>query len=165
MTTKAHKPTQQSQAKVRALALAGVTKNEIASIIGVSYKTLQKHYTEELIGVAAAATANIAQKLYKQANEGDTKAAMFWLKEQAKKTESKVELPDTDDVLEFFTAIWKNNDLDIELRMQAARSMLPYVHGKVAEKGKKETKADEAKDAAKSGGKFGTLNSQIPRPS
>lgn len=44
---------------------------------------------------------------------------------------------------------------------QAAQAALPYVHGKVAEKGKKETKEDAAKAATKSG-KFGTLNNQLP---
>lgn len=49
--------------------------------------------------------------------------------------------------------------------MKAAIAGLPYVHGKVAAKGKKETRAEEAKQASGvSGGKFGTLNSQM-RPS
>jgi phage terminase small subunit len=51
---------------------------------------------------------------------------------------------------------------DPEVEFEAAKVLMPYKHGKVAEKGKKETKADEAKNAAKSGGKFGTLNSQLP---
>lgn len=54
------------------------------------------------------------------------------------------------------------NDPDVDIAMEAAKALMPYKHGKVAEKGKKETKADEAKNAAKSGGKFGTLNSQLP---
>ncbi len=33
--------------------------------------------------------------------------------------------------------------------MQAAIAALPYKHGKVAEKGKKETKQDKAKEATK----------------
>lgn len=54
------------------------------------------------------------------------------------------------------------NSGDPEIEFEAAKVLMPYKHGKVAEKGKKETKADEAKNAAKSGGKFGTLNSQLP---
>lgn len=46
------------------------------------------------------------------------------------------------------------------LRVRAAQAALPYVHGKVAEKGKKETKAEAARDGAKSG-KFATLDNQL----
>jgi len=54
-----------------------------------------------------------------------------------------------------------NKSDDMFLRFNAAKAALPYVHGKVAEKGKKETKEDAAKAASKSG-KFGTLNNQLP---
>ena len=50
---------------------------------------------------------------------------------------------------------------DEELRVACAKAALPYVHGKVADKGKKQTKAEEAQAAAKGGGKFGTLGSQL----
>ena len=33
---------------------------------------------------------------------------------------------------------------------------MPYIHGKVADKGKKQTQEEEAHAAAKSGGKFAT---------
>lgn len=52
-----------------------------------------------------------------------------------------------------------NKSDDMFLRFNAAKAALPYKHGKVAEKGKKETKADEAKKATQ-GGKFGTLGSE-----
>lgn len=66
----------------------------------------------------------------------------------------------TDDPLDFLINVMKNGGNEMMLRVNAARAALPYVHGKVAEKGKKETKADEAKAAAKRG-KFGTLGSQL----
>ena len=66
----------------------------------------------------------------------------------------------TDDPLEFLINVMKNGGNEMMLRVNAARSALPYVHGKVAEKGKKETKADEARKATQ-GGKFGTLGSQL----
>ena len=50
---------------------------------------------------------------------------------------------------------------DKELRVACAKAALPYVHGKVADKGKKQTKAEDAQNAAKGGGKFGTLGSQL----
>lgn len=66
-----------------------------------------------------------------------------------------------DDPLEFLKSVWKDQVEDMALRVRAAQAALPYVHGKVAEKGKKETKEDAAKAATKSG-KFGTLNNQLP---
>ena len=66
-----------------------------------------------------------------------------------------------EDPLEYLKSVWMNEDQDKELRVACAKAALPYVHGKVADKGKKETKADEAKAAAKGGGKFGTLGSQL----
>lgn len=57
------------------------------------------------------------------------------------------------------------NGADPEVSFEAAKVLMPYYYGKVAEKGKKETKEDGARSAAQSGGKFGTLNSQTTRPS
>lgn len=65
-----------------------------------------------------------------------------------------------DDPLQFLIDVMNNSE-DMFLRFNAAKAALPYVHGKVAEKGKKETKEDAAKAATKSG-KFGTLNNQLP---
>ena len=66
-----------------------------------------------------------------------------------------------DDPLEYLKSVWTDEGEDPKLRLDAAKAAMPYIHGKVAEKGKKETKADEAKAAAKGGGKFGTLGSQL----
>lgn len=65
------------------------------------------------------------------------------------------------DPLEFLESVYSDPVEDMALRVRAAQAALPYVHGKVAEKGKKETKEDAAKAATKSG-KFGTLNNQLP---
>ena len=66
-----------------------------------------------------------------------------------------------EDPLEYLKAVWMKEELDPKLRLDAAKAALPYVHGKVADKGKKQTKAEEAQNAAKGGGKFGTLGSQL----
>lgn len=66
-----------------------------------------------------------------------------------------------DDPLEYLKSVWTDECEERELRLAAARAALPYVHGKVADKGKKLTKAEDAKAAAKAGGKFGTLGSQL----
>lgn len=69
------------------------------------------------------------------------------------------------DPLEFLKTVWMNAEEEMKHRIAAAGRALPYIHGKVADKGKKETKADDAKAAASGGGKFGTLDNQMTRPS
>lgn len=64
------------------------------------------------------------------------------------------------DPLKFLEEIWTDPVEDMKLRMDAAKAALPYFHGKVAEKGKKESRADEAKDIAQSGGKFATRSAR-----
>ena len=66
-----------------------------------------------------------------------------------------------EDPLEYLKSVWMDKEQDEELRVACAKAALPYVHGKVADKGKKQTKAEEAQNAAKGGGKFGTLGSQL----
>ena len=66
-----------------------------------------------------------------------------------------------EDPLEYLKSVWMNESEDSKLRLDAAKAAMPYVHGKVADKGKKQTKAEEAQAAAKGGGKFGTLGSQL----
>ena len=58
----------------------------------------------------------------------------------------------TDDPLEFLIAAMQSSGLDDKSRLDAAKAALPYKHGKVGDKGKKETKADIAKEAAAKGG-------------
>lgn len=74
--------------------------------------------------------------------------------------EASVTFSTDDDPIEYLKTVWKDENQDPALRVNAAKAALPYFHGKVAEKGKKETKADEAKKATQ-GGKFGTLNNQL----
>ncbi|MEN4983013.1 terminase small subunit [Acinetobacter modestus] len=64
------------------------------------------------------------------------------------------------DPLEFLESVYSDSLEDMALRVNAAKAALPYVHGKVAEKGKKETKEDAAKAATKSG-KYATLENQL----
>lgn len=65
-----------------------------------------------------------------------------------------------DDPLQFLIDVMNDKENEMGLRLHAAKAALPYKHGKVAEKGKKETKAEAARDGAKSG-KFATLDNQL----
>lgn len=61
-----------------------------------------------------------------------------------------------DDPLEYLKKVWTNELEDPDLRLKAAQAAMPYVHGKVGTKGKKETQKDEARDIAGGAGKFAT---------
>lgn len=61
-----------------------------------------------------------------------------------------------DDPLEYLKTIWTDRDEDPDLRLKAAQAAMPYVHGKVGTKGKKESQKDEARDIAGGAGKFAT---------
>ena len=61
-----------------------------------------------------------------------------------------------DDPLEYLKKVWTNEDEDPDLRLKAAQAAMPYVHGKVGTKGKKESQKDEARDIAGGAGKFAT---------
>ncbi|UVM07050.1 terminase small subunit [Pseudomonas laurylsulfatiphila] len=72
----------------------------------------------------------------------------------AKKPEQPQGEPDpyipaaTDDPMDFLKGVMKDLVADPKLRIDAAKALLPYVHGKVAEGGKKDQKADAARKAA-----------------
>lgn len=79
----AHEPDPVSRRQVEAMAGYGVGEEDIAKVLGVSPKTLRKHYREELDTGHVKATAKVAESLYRKAT-GDgpqsVTAAIFWLK-------------------------------------------------------------------------------------
>jgi DNA-binding XRE family transcriptional regulator len=77
----AHVPNEATRATVEALAgIAGLRQAEVAAYIGVSEKTLRKHYRAELDRATAAAVVKVAESLFQKAIGGDTTACIFWLK-------------------------------------------------------------------------------------
>jgi hypothetical protein len=65
------------------MAAAGITSEAICLVIGVSGKTLRKHYRNELDTSAIRATAVVAGSLYRKAINGNVVAQIFWLKTRA----------------------------------------------------------------------------------
>lgn len=63
-------------------------------------------------------------------------------------------LPFTNDPLVWLLALMNESEAELQDRRLAAQAALPYVHGKKADQGKKEQKAEAAKEAVK--GRFGT---------
>ena len=64
-----------------------------------------------------------------------------------------LDIPATDDPIQFLTKIMNEPAADLRYRMDAAKAMLPFKHQKLGEGGKKDAKNDAAKKAAN---KFGT---------
>ena len=62
------------------------------------------------------------------------------------------DLPATNDPLAFLLALVNEPTADMRLRLNAAVALMPYVHAKAGETGKKDAKQDAAKKA--SAGKF-----------
>lgn len=60
-------------------------------------------------------------------------------------------LPETTDSIEFLEAVVAHPKIPLGRRIEAAKTLLPFQHAKIGEKGKKETKADNAKNAAATG--------------
>lgn len=71
--------------------------------------------------------------------------------------ESTEGLPNTDDPLVFLTSVMNHSKVDGKLRVDAAKALLPFKHKKVGEQakeGKKEQRANAAKEAG--AGRFGS---------
>lgn len=78
-----HKPTEQSRRQAKLLSGYGLTRDEIAAVIGISTPTLDKHYGEDLDAGAPELTAQVAQSLFRAATDKEKPnvvAAIFWLK-------------------------------------------------------------------------------------
>src|SRR5579864_9440074 len=73
-------PTDEQRRMVRALSAAGNTQDQIAAVLGISSRTVRKHFRRDLDRAAVEANTQVAQSLYKKAVGGDTTAAIFWLK-------------------------------------------------------------------------------------
>jgi hypothetical protein len=80
----AYAPSDEERRKVKALAAYGNTQDEIAGVIGMSARSLRKHFREELDRGVVEANSQVSQSLFKEAVNGNVTAAIFWLKCRAK---------------------------------------------------------------------------------
>ena len=88
---KEHQPTDESRKLARTLSAVGITHEDIASKIEISSDTLVKYYKKELSDGRIDANATIGKGLFEQAKNGNTAAAMFWLKTRAGWKETNVQ--------------------------------------------------------------------------
>lgn len=83
MQGKQHKPTDASKQLVKSLSAVGIRYVDIAQKINITDDTLVKYYKKELEDGRIDANAAIGQTLFQQAKNGNTTAAIFWLKTRA----------------------------------------------------------------------------------
>ena len=81
---KQYKPTDDDRKKVQAMVSFGIPLENVAKIIGVTRKTLSKHFKEEIATASDKAIAAVAGKLYNKAMKGDNACMMFFLKTRGK---------------------------------------------------------------------------------
>ncbi len=87
---KKHEPTEELKSTVKRLSALGVTHEDIATRLKISADTLTKYYQDELNEGRIDANSAIAGTLFQQAKNGNTAAAIFWLKTRARWKETQV---------------------------------------------------------------------------
>ena len=74
-------PTDVNRLKVSRMAGMGLTQEQIATVFGITAKTLRKHYRKELTASAIEANFKVAETLFQMATSGTNVAAsIFWAK-------------------------------------------------------------------------------------
>lgn len=107
---KPHAPDDKTRKMVKAMMGFGIQQSEIAKIVGVTDKTLRKHYREEIETGIATANAKVAENLFRHAtgdSRGAVSAAIFWLKTRARWAEARPEqeMSAGDDIVRAFKEI------------------------------------------------------------
>jgi len=83
-----HEPTEKTKSQVMQASGLGLPQEQIAALLGVTAKTLRKHYEIELGLGKAQASAQIAKSLFNKALKGDTTAMIWWTKAQMRWSET-----------------------------------------------------------------------------
>ena len=134
--------------KKRAFAdavLAGLSNKEAAIRAGFSEKT-----------ASAAGSRNVKDpdvKAYLEQRRQAPASAGARASPPPAPGDDAIEIPPTEDPVEFLTKVMNEPAADLRLRIDAAKAMLPFKHQKLGEGGKKEQKQAAAEKAAT--GKFG----------
>lgn len=87
---KEHIATDENKRLVKNLAAVGIRYVDIAQKLDIKDDTLVKYYKKELEEGRIDANAAIGQTLFQQAKDGNTSAAIFWLKTRAGWKETQV---------------------------------------------------------------------------
>jgi len=116
-----HRPDEKTKRQVTMMAGIGTRREDIARIIGIDMKTLERHYHQELEGAKAVLNAQVASNLYRIATsseKGAVAAAIFWMKTRARWKET-IDLSNDDGSMKpetvqlaVMTALKKTHDKD-----------------------------------------------------
>lgn len=85
-----HLPDENTRKLVKSLSAVGIRYVDIATKLDITDDTLRKHYKKELEDGRIDANASIGNTLFQQAKNGNTSAAIFWLKTRAGWKETSV---------------------------------------------------------------------------
>lgn len=90
--TKRHEPTEKTRAEVTSLVSFGIPQEDICTYLGITIKTLEKHYRYEIDTAVTRANGQVANALYTKAVKGkDVTAMIFWLKTRARWRTNEIE--------------------------------------------------------------------------
>lgn len=100
-----HIPTDKNHHMVEAMAAVGTPSEDMATMLGISKDTLERHYMDTIKAGRVKANLQIGRKIHAQALEGDTALLIWWTKTRmrwaaAKETEADPPLeksPNNDD--------------------------------------------------------------------
>ncbi|VGQ11778.1 hypothetical protein SB5439_04994 [Klebsiella variicola] len=131
--------------KYIAAILGGATYTQAAILAGYSQKTAAQ------IGYQLSKDSEILAALQKKWLKVEEQPVKLQ-KTEAFDANNEESYPDLnqkyDDPIDFLRAAMNNPALDIDQRKDAAKALLPYLHSKKGEGGKKDAKSDAAKKAA-----------------
>lgn len=129
--------------------LSGKTNREAAIAAEYSEKTASQAGSK--LAKDADVLAEVGRRLkQKKASGSEVKPGPKVKPESPSVDEAaEVELSTTDDPREFLTELMNADGADLRMRLEAAKTLMPYVHGKVADQGKKDQRAEAAKQAGK----------------
>lgn len=129
--------------KKRAFAdavLAGFSNKEAAIRAGFSEKT-----------ASAAGSRNVKDpdvKAYLEQRRAGGGGEVAKVALPPPPADNLVDIPSTDDPMEFLTKLMNEPSADIRIRADVAKAMLPFKHQKLGEGGKKDQKNENAKKVA-----------------
>lgn len=122
--------------------LTGKSQTDSAKSAGYSAKTAKQ---------AGYKLAN-DKEIQEYINRKQHNVALYNSESEEKVKEITVSKQHYSDPIEFLNDLMNNEDEDPKLRLEAAKAMMPYLHAKIGEQGKKENKIDKANNVAR--GKF-----------
>lgn len=129
--------------------LSGASNREAAIAAGYSEKTASQAGCK--LAKDEDVLSEIGRRLkQKQAASAEVKPSRKVKGGDAPEEEQpEVALTHTDDPKAFLTELMNADGVDMRMRLEAAKTLMPYSHGKVADQGKKDQKAEAAKEAGK----------------